>query len=100
MYHMEDRDSIILAYRREGKSIREIARTHGMSRKTVRKYLRKYEQSVGASATAEEMDAFLREPVCYDSSNRVRRVVTESVRAKIDGFMAKNRANMAAGLRA
>jgi transposase-like protein len=99
MYHMEDRDSIILAYRREGKSIREISRTSGICRKTVRKYLRKYEQAVGASATAEEMDAFLREPVCYDSSNRVRRVVTESVRAKIDGFMAKNRANMAAGLR-
>jgi len=99
MYHMEDRDSIILAYRREGKSIREIARTSGICRKTVRKYLRKYEQAVGASATAEEMDAFLREPVCYDSSNRVRRVITESVRAKIDGFMAKNRANVAAGLR-
>jgi DNA-binding NarL/FixJ family response regulator len=42
MYHMEDRDSIILAYRREGKSIREIARTSGICRKTVRKYLRKY----------------------------------------------------------
>ncbi len=30
---MEERDSIILAYRREGLSIREIARRNGMSRK-------------------------------------------------------------------
>lgn len=36
---MEERDSIILAYRRDGLSIREIARRNGMSRKTVRKYL-------------------------------------------------------------
>lgn len=44
MYHMEERDSIILAYRRDGLSIREIARRNGMSRKTVRKYLRAFEQ--------------------------------------------------------
>ena len=36
---MEERDSIILAYRRDGLSIREIARRNGMSRKTVRKYV-------------------------------------------------------------
>lgn len=47
MYHMEERDSIILSYRREGLSIREIARRRGMSRKTVRKYLREFERAVG-----------------------------------------------------
>lgn len=98
MYHMEDRDSIILAYRREGKSIREIARSNGMSRKTVRKYLRQFEKSVGTSLTATEMDDYLQQPVSYDSSKRVRRVMNEAVRTRIDEFIAKNRANKAAGL--
>lgn len=99
MYHMEDRDSIIIAYRRDGKSIREIARQYGMSRKTVRKYLRAFQQAVGTSPTAEEMDDYLQQPVGYDSSRRVRRVMTEAVRQRIGSFLAKNRANEAAGLR-
>ena len=50
---MEERDSIILAYRRDGLSIREIACRNGMSRKTVRKYLRAFEQAVGDNPDAE-----------------------------------------------
>ena len=72
---MEDRDSIILAYRREGKSIREIARQNGMSRKTVRKYLREFENAVGKAPTSSQMDDYLQQPVRYDSSRRVRRVI-------------------------
>lgn len=68
MYHMEERDSIILAYRRDGLSIREIARRNGMSRKTVRKYLRAFEQAVGDNPDAEAMDTYLQQPVRYDSS--------------------------------
>lgn len=98
MYHMEDRDSIILAYRREGKSIREIARQNGMSRKTVRKYLRQFEKAVGTDPTATEMDDYLQQPVSYDSSKRIHRVMNESVRSRIGEFIAKNRANKAAGL--
>ena len=99
MYHMEDRDSIILAYRREGKSIREIARQNGMSRKTVRKYLREFENAVGKDPTSSQMDDYLQQPVRYDSSRRVRRVMTDAVRARIGEFIARNRANAAAGLR-
>lgn len=47
MLHMEEKTSIILSYRRDGMSIREISRRNGMSRKTVRKYLREYEHAVG-----------------------------------------------------
>lgn len=99
MYHMEERDSIILAYRREGLSIREIARRNGMSRKTVRKYLRAFEQAVGDNPDAEAMDTYLQQPVRYDSSKRVRRVMNQQVMEAIDGFMARNRSNAAAGLR-
>ena len=99
MYHMEERDSIILAYRRDGLSIREIARRNGMSRKTVRKYLRAFEQAVGDNPDAEAMDTYLQQPVRYDSSKRVRRVMNQQVMEAIDGFMARNRSNAAAGLR-
>ncbi len=96
MYHMEERDSIILAYRRDGLSIREIARRNGMSRKTVRKYLRAFEQAVGDNPDAEAMDTYLQQPVRYDSSKRVRRVMNQQVMEAIDGFMARNRSNAAA----
>ena len=99
MYYMEERDFIILAYRREGLSIREIARRNGMSRKTVRKYLRAFEQAVGDNPDAEAMDTYLQQPVRYDSSKRVRRVMNQQVMEAIDGFMARNRSNAAAGLR-
>ncbi len=95
---MEEKTSIILSHRREGMSIREIARRNGMSRKTVRKYLREFEKETGPSPTEEEVDDYLLTKPKYDSSRRVRRVVTEDVRRRIDGFIARNRENAAAGL--
>ena len=98
MLHMEEKTSIILSHRREGMSIREIARRNGMSRKTVRKYLREFENETGPSPTSGEVDDYLLTKPKYDSSGRVRRVVTEEVRRRIDGFIARNQKNAAAGL--
>lgn len=99
MLHMEEKTTIILSYRREGMSIREIARRNGMSRKTVRKYLREYEQAIGKDPTSEGLDAYMTTKPRYDSSRRVRRVVTESVRALIDECLSRNRHNASLGLR-
>ena len=95
---MEEKTSIILSYRRDGMSIREIARRNGMSRKTVRKYLREYEHAVGADPDPEAMDAYLTTVPHYDSSRRVRRVVTDSVRALIDECLTRNRHNASLGV--
>ena len=95
---MEEKTSIILSHRREGMSIREIARRNGMSRKTVRKYLREFDRETGPSPTEREVDDYLLTRPKYDSSGRVRRVVTDDVRRRIDGFIARNRENVAAGL--
>lgn len=95
---MEEKTSIILSHRREGMSIREIARRNGMSRKTVRKYLREFERETGPSPTEREVDDYLLTRPKYDSSGRVRRVMTDEVRRRIDGFIARNRENAAAGL--
>ncbi len=99
MLHMEEKTSIILSYRRDGMSIREIARRNGMSRKTVRKYLREYERAVGADPTSEALDAYMTTKPRYDSSRRERRVVTDSVRALIDECLSRNRQNASLGLR-
>ena len=56
MLHMEEKTSIILSHRREEMSIREIARRNGMSRKTVRKYLREFENETGPSPTSGVVD--------------------------------------------
>lgn len=98
MLHMEEKTSIILSHRREGMSILEIARCNGMSRKTVRKYLREFENETGPSPTSGVVDDYLLTKPKYDSSGRVRRVVTEEVRRRIDGFIARNQENAAAGL--
>ena len=95
---MEEKTSIILSHRREGMSIREIARRNGMSRKTVRKYLREFEREAGPSPTDREVDDYLLTRPKYDSSGRVRRVMTDEVRRRIDGFITRNRENVAAGL--
>ena len=95
---MEEKTTIILSHRREGMSIHEIARRNGMSRKTVRKYLREFEKETGPSPTSGEVDGYLLTKPKYDSSSRVRRVVTEEVRRRIDGFICRNRENVAAGL--
>ena len=55
MLHMEEKTSIILSHRREGMSIREIARRNGMSRKTVRKYLREFDREAGPSPTVSNI---------------------------------------------
>lgn len=98
MLHMEEKTSIILSHRREGMSIREIARRNGMSRKTVRKYLREFGREACPSPTDREVDDYLLTRPKYDSSGRVRRVVTDDVRRRINGFIARNRENAAAGL--
>ena len=95
---MEEKTSIILSHRREGMSIREIARRNGMSRKTVRKYLREFEKETGPSPTEREVDDYLLTKPKYDSSRRVRRVMTDEVRRRIDSFITRNRENVAAGL--
>lgn len=97
-YTWRKKTSIILSHRREGMSIREIARRNGMSRKTVRKYLREFERDAGPSPTDREVDDYLLTKPKYDSSGRVRRVMTDEVRRRIDGFIARNRENVVAGL--
>lgn len=44
MIRLTDKQKIIISYYREGKTQRQISREEGISRKTIRKYLREYEE--------------------------------------------------------
>ncbi|NPU88941.1 MAG: helix-turn-helix domain-containing protein [Fervidobacterium sp.] len=74
MITLMNKQQIILAYFNEGKALRAIARETGIDRKTVRKYVRDYEEkrrqlfdSNKISSSLEIIDAIVEEPK-YDSS--------------------------------
>ncbi len=83
MIDMIEKQQIILGYFRQGKSKKQLARELGISPHTVRRYIRKYREEIGVEATATDHvlpSAGVVEPPRYDSSNRVKRKLTEQVR--------------------
>lgn len=85
---MKDRKDIISEYDRTG-SIRATARTLGLNRKTVDRYVKEY---VDARAKSDsEYTAYLKsEPEYKKGTKRVRKVMTEAVCAMIDSFLKEN----------
>jgi len=88
MLTMKDRKDIVSEYDRTG-SIMATARSLGLNRKTVRRYVREYLAERGNS-DAEYM-AYLKSEHQYKLGTvRPKKVLTEAVRALIDGFLAEN----------
>lgn len=88
MLTMKDRKDIISEYDRTG-SIRATARSLGLNRKTVGRYVREYlEERCKSDA---EYTAYLKsEPQYKRGTVRPRKVLTAAVRALIDGFLTEN----------
>ena len=85
---MKDRKDIISEYDRTG-SIRATARSLGLNRKTVGRYVKEYLEAKGK--TDPEYTAYLKsEPEYKKGCVRPRKVLTEAVCAMIDGFLADN----------
>ena len=82
---MEEKTSIILSHRREGMSIREIARRNGMSRKTVRKYLREFEKETGPFSNVRCIQPLAQFAVLFQQS------VDIAVKRMIFGIQGINR---------
>jgi len=96
MIGLIQKQNILIAYLREGKSQREIARMTGVDRKTIRKYIQEYEQrmeELGKSPSGERrseiIDAMVAEPK-YQVGSRRKRKVTEAIEQKIGDFLAEN----------
>lgn len=88
MLTMKDRKDIISEYDRTG-SVRAVARTLGLNRKTVGRYVKEYLEAKGKSDP--EYTAYLKsEPEYRKGTERPRKVMTEALCSMIDGFLKEN----------
>lgn len=104
MINLLEKQNIILSYYRDGKSQRQISRETNISRKTIRKYLREYEQkkkklmeSGKKIEDTEELIADIVEKPKYDTSSRAGVKLTEKVIEKIKYYLAQNDKKRAEG---
>lgn len=95
---MIQKQDILLMFLRDGKSQRAIERETGVSRKTIRKYIREYEEqkaqlvaaNLGAVKDIRELTDSIIAPPRYDSSGRKKRKVTEELTAAIKVHLEEN----------
>ena len=99
MINLMDKQEIILSHFRDGKSQWQIHRDTGISRKTIRKYVKEYEDRkrklMGTKDT--ELIADIVSPPKYDSSNRVRRKLTDEMIERIHFFLRENEIKRSTG---
>lgn len=90
---MIKKQEIIIGYFRQGKSKKQLAKELGISRNTVRAYIREHERS---QASGDLSSGVVDRPV-YDSSNRKRRKLTPQICQLIDQYLAENKRKQASG---
>lgn len=94
MISLVEKQEIILSHFRDGKSQWEIHRRTGIDRKTIRKYIREYEKKKRELLNSQEEDKELIADIIsapkYDSSNRVRRKLTDEIIERIHFFLKEN----------
>ncbi|MGB9856478.1 MAG: helix-turn-helix domain-containing protein [Caldisericum exile] len=91
-----DKQKIIIASFLEGKSKREIARETGIDRKTIRKYIKQYEEKRRELINIKEInnpqeliDSIVEAPK-YNSLNRNKRKLTEEIIRRIKYYLEEN----------
>lgn len=101
MISLMEKQEIILSHFREGKSQWQIHRDTRISRKTIRKYIRGYEENKRKLLDSKENDSELIADIVsspkYDSSNRVRRKLTDEMIKRIHFFLKENEIKRSAG---
>ncbi|MFZ7130772.1 MAG: IS21 family transposase [Eubacteriales bacterium] len=101
MISLMNKQEIILSHFREGKSQWDIHRETGISRKTIRKYIKEYEKKkrelLNCDEGNKELIQGLVSPPKYNSSNRVRRKLTDELIDRIDEFIKENEVKKATG---
>jgi len=80
---MIEKQQIIVSYFRQGLSMREIARTMKLNRKTVKRYIKGYQSE------RQEVDGVVQAP-SYDSSKRSKKKLTKAVIDAIDQALRMN----------
>ena len=94
MLSLMDKQKIIISSFLEGKSQWDIHRETGFDRKTIRKYINKYEEKKQALLKEGEDKLELIEdivdPPKYDVSNRTKIKLTDEIIGKIDFYLKEN----------
>jgi transposase len=97
MLEVETNHQIILLYYREGLSIRNIAKQLKVHRKTVKARIEQYERFKSAPAVEKDdpstsLGQYLEKGPSYNSTNRVKRKLTDDIIHIIDGCLRDNEA--------
>ncbi len=99
MINMYTKQELILQYLREGKSQRRISRELGISRLTVKKYLKQAQLLTCKNEDQENrLSKGLTIAPFYDSSNRRKLRLTREVQAAIDDLLRANEKKRGKGL--
>jgi DNA-binding CsgD family transcriptional regulator len=97
---MYTKQEIIIQSYREGKSQRCISRDLGISRPTVRKHIKAYEEYIRASTSKEEASSiFLSQLPAYKCDSRQKLKLTREVQEAIDKLLKENQEKKEQGLR-
>jgi len=103
MIKLIEKQKIIIAYFRKGKSQRQIAREMGLNRRTIAKYVKDYETkkarltgSKGNSNQEELIDDIVEDPR-YDTSNRKKVKLTDETIDRIKFYLKENETKRAEG---
>lgn len=96
MISLDKKQKIITKSENEGKSQRQISKELGVSRNTVRKYLKEYREKKqeliekGVEIDREELIEDIIKKPKYNSSNRKKVKVTEEIKEKINEYLKRN----------
>lgn len=97
MITLAHKQQIIISAYREGKSQRAIARETGIDRKTIRRYLQKYEAKRSQLLNEGKIEGDIRELIDdivekpqYNAQNRTKRKLTDEIIAKIEQHLKEN----------
>jgi len=102
MIGLVDKQKIIISYHREGKTQRQIKRETGISRKTIRKYIREYEEKkniliANKDGDDSELIADIVEKPKYDTSKRYKVRLTDEIISRIEFYLKQNEEKRATG---
>ncbi len=102
MISLMDKQEIILSHFREGKSQWAIHRKTGFDRKTIRKYINEYESKKQELLASQKEDKELISAIVtapkYNSSNRIRRKLTDEMIERIQYFLNENEVKKVTGM--
>lgn len=94
MISLMDKQGIIIAHFLEGESQWEIHRRTGFDRKTIRKYIKQYDETKQAllnlNGDANILTEDIVQPPKYDTSNRVKTKLTDEIIERIDFYLSEN----------